>query len=156
MTERPSCSRLLSGERDDTGTTIHAFGHNLPATFMTKRTSSTSVTFRAPFRLPGIGLLPAGTYALDTDEEAFESNTGTVYRWVATTLHIPTGGGLASHRVELEDLEAAQKQDGQATIEASIKGMAADNADLPASSSSKKLWRWVPLWVRHARSDGRP
>ena len=123
---------------------------------MTKRSSSTSVTFRAPFQLPGLGFLPAGTYALDTDEEAFASNTGTVYQWIATTLRIPTGSGFESHRIELEDLEQAQKRDEQAKVQARIEGMAADGSDLLGPPSSMNSWRWVPLWVRHALSDGRP
>lgn len=123
---------------------------------MTKCTSSTSVTFRAPFHLPGIGFLPAGTYAIETDEEAFKSSAGTVYAWIATTLHIPTANGFESHRIELEDLEQAQKRDERAKVEARIGGMAADGSDLLGPPSSMNSWPWVPLWVRRARSDGRP
>lgn len=52
---------------------------------MPVRTTSTTATFALPFRLKGVGeMLPPGTYQVETDEEAVESNERTVFLRIAT------------------------------------------------------------------------
>jgi hypothetical protein len=84
---------------------------------MTLRTSSRTVTFRRPFSLKGVaGLLPAGTYAVETDEELIEQLSFTAYQRVATSIRVPTGtsgGSYQVFRVDPADLQEAEKLDGE-------------------------------------------
>ncbi len=84
---------------------------------MTLRTSSRTVTFRRPFSLKGVaGELPAGTYAVETDEELIEQLSFTAYQRVATSIRVPTGtsgGSYQVFRVDPADLQEAEKLDGE-------------------------------------------
>lgn len=84
---------------------------------MTLRTSSRTVTFRRPFSLKGVaGELPAGTYAVETDEELIEQLSFTAYQRVATSIRVPTGTSGGSYqvlRVDPADLQEAEKLDGE-------------------------------------------
>ena len=84
---------------------------------MTTRTRRESVTFRHAFELRGVdGRLPAGTYAIDTDEELLDSLTLTAYRRVATSLTLPlAAGSYQIVRIDPADLEAARVRDAQRT-----------------------------------------
>lgn len=109
---------------------------------MTVRTTGAPITFAAPFHLPGFDELPAGTYEVETDEQAFESSAGLVYRRVATSLRIPCGSGYEYHLVDPKCLEEALRHDRRPTPGAG------EIALEPAT------WRWVPLWVRSSRATG--
>jgi hypothetical protein len=79
---------------------------------MATRTTKSRVTFKAPFTLTGIdGEQPAGSYDVETDEEAIEGNDHTVYRRVATIFYLTGGGVTRSCRVNPEDLAAALARD---------------------------------------------
>ena len=113
---------------------------------MTVRSTRSSITFRAPFRLPGFDAsLPAGSYAVDTDEEAIEGNARTVFHRIATTLAVETTGRVEHHAIDPKDLEAALQRDHEAV--ANLPEVLPPEAPdtLVASPAS---WRWVPLWVR--------
>ena len=79
---------------------------------MTNRTTRKTVTFQRPFCLSVIyGILPSGTYMVDTVEEL----SLLAYRRIATLLHLPsvsTGVGVC-HIVSIDpvELEAALKRD---------------------------------------------
>ncbi len=79
------------------------------------RTTKSRVTFRAPFSLRGIdGVQPAGSYDVDTDEEAIEGNGHTVYRRVATILYLTSHGVTLSCTIRPDDLAAALARDAAA------------------------------------------
>jgi hypothetical protein len=86
---------------------------------MTLRTTRTLVTFARPFWLDDAAeLQPAGTYAVQTDEEQIEGLSFLAYRRVATTISLPLKaapkGSFQIATVDPADLEAALKRDGQA------------------------------------------
>jgi hypothetical protein len=57
---------------------------------MTLRTRSETVTFTRPFVLTGVdGVQPAGSYAVETDEELLPTLSLTAYRRVETWLRLP-------------------------------------------------------------------
>ena len=82
---------------------------------MTLRTKSRKLTFQRPFSLRGVqGLLPPGTYTVETDEELLEQLSFTAYQRVATSIRVPVGGSANSYqmfRVEPADLDEAEKRD---------------------------------------------
>lgn len=113
---------------------------------MTVRTTRKAMTFAAPFHLPGFeSLLPAGTYVVETNEEAFEGNVHTVYRRTATTIRIQRGTCIEHHAVEPEHLKEALER-GQGTA----REVSAPSSPVPPPTN----WRWVPLWVRNTPIDG--
>ncbi len=66
----------------------------------------------APFTLPEIdGLLPAGSYDVDTEEEIIEGNERTVYVRVATLLYVRTPGTTRIVTIDPQGLAAALDQD---------------------------------------------
>src|SRR3546814_5630541 len=68
---------------------------------MTVRSTRSSVTFAAPFRLPGFDApLPAGSYAVDTEEEGIEGNDRTVFHRITTT-HAEVTTGRVANRPEI-------------------------------------------------------
>jgi hypothetical protein len=82
------------------------------------RTSRRTVTFTRPFSLRGIDTeQPAGTYKVETDEEALEGLSFLAYRRVSTTIFVPSlPGGVSSGRVMTIDpveLKAAQARDAE-------------------------------------------
>ena len=86
---------------------------------MTTRTSRTTVTFARPFSLGGIdGMLPAGSYTVDTDEELIEGLSFLSYRRISTVILLPSVSRRSTfvEAVDIDpaDLEAAQRQDAAA------------------------------------------
>src|SRR3546814_19002701 len=82
---------------------------------MTVRATRNSVTFAAPFRLPGFDApLPAGSYAVDTEEEAIEGNVRTVFHRIATNLVVETTGRVEHRAVDPQDLKTALRQHREA------------------------------------------
>ena len=78
---------------------------------MTVRTTTKSVTFRRPFSLKGAdGLQPAGTYVVETEEEAIPALSFLAYRRLSTTMTLSTRYGGAAVRqvvtIDPADLEA--------------------------------------------------
>ena len=54
---------------------------------MTTRSNRTTVTFQHPVSLGGVdGLLPAGSYTIETEEERIEMLSFEAYRRVSTTI----------------------------------------------------------------------
>jgi hypothetical protein len=83
---------------------------------MTVRTSRKTVTFTRPFSLSGIdGVQPAGTYAVETDEELLPGLSVPAYRRIATLICLPSRPGKAIPEqvvnVDPLELEAAQDRD---------------------------------------------
>ena len=83
---------------------------------MQERTTRKSVTFLHPFSLAGVDeKLEAGTYVVETLEEAIEGLSFIAYRRVSTTIEIAAKGyGQAARQViaiDPRDLEAAQELD---------------------------------------------
>jgi hypothetical protein len=57
------------------------------------RTKTRTVSFTRPFALSGIdGLLPAGSYRVDTNEETIDSLSRLAWRRVATTIEVEANG----------------------------------------------------------------
>jgi hypothetical protein len=85
---------------------------------MTTRTTETTVAFRRPFTLAAIdGVLPAGTYRVETDEELLEGLSFDAYQRVATMLHLPAmsapGGRRQVVNVDPVELAALLEADGK-------------------------------------------
>jgi hypothetical protein len=81
---------------------------------MTIRTTRTTISFKAPFRLACFdGDQPAGDYQLETDEELIEGVSRLAYRRVGAFLHIPRGSGIAVYSVNTQELETALAKDRQ-------------------------------------------
>jgi hypothetical protein len=83
---------------------------------MSVRTSRKSVTFSRPFSLSGIDeVQPAGTYAVETDEELLPGLSFPAYRRIATLIFLRSrGGGPVVEEVANIDpleLQAAQERD---------------------------------------------
>ena len=79
------------------------------------RTTRESITFDHPFSLTAVDKLqPAGTYAVDIDEELIEGLSFLAYRRVATTIYLPLVQGNHSSvqaiRVDPQELTAAHRQ----------------------------------------------
>ncbi len=155
MTERPSCSRLQPGENDDLQTTTQTPRPILAALAMTVRTTRTSVTVKAPFQLPGSEELPAGTYAVDTGEEPFGGNVRTVYHRVDKTQRVRKCSGSESSSLKTRDLEQALQHEGLTSVEQGAGNIGGGHGNALVPNPSTNLWRWVPLWVRNSRPDGR-
>lgn len=76
------------------------------------RTTRSTITFTAPFRLAGVAEThPAGSYDVETDEEVIEGNGRTVYRRVATLLFVREGNMTRMLTVSPVDLDAALARD---------------------------------------------
>lgn len=81
---------------------------------MTTRTTRTTATFASPFRLKGVGeVLPPGSYGVETDEEAIEGNERTLFRRVATLIHVPTASGTRVCTIDPVELAAAIAADAK-------------------------------------------
>ena len=82
---------------------------------MTIRSRRETVTFKHPFRIRGVDrLLPAGAYAVITDEEMIEGLSFAAFRRIATMIVVP----VATTRLAMEmisigsvDLSDAQRID---------------------------------------------
>ena len=85
---------------------------------MTTRTTRQSVTFRHPFSISGAeGVLPAGTYIVETDEQLLEELSFPAYHRISTSIILPVlGGGSGSYqvvRIDPAELEEAQRRDAE-------------------------------------------
>jgi hypothetical protein len=79
------------------------------------RTTRESITFDHPFSLMAVDKLqPAGTYAVDIDEELLEGVSFLAYRRVATTIYLPLVQGshdsVQAVRVDPQELAAAHQE----------------------------------------------
>jgi len=75
------------------------------------QTHSSSVTFRAPFTLPGLDrFYPAGSYRVETDEEQIDVSFAAARR-IATTIMLSSGAMTQAWLVQPADLEAALAKD---------------------------------------------
>jgi len=84
----------------------------------TTRSRRETVHFKHPFRIKGIDrLLPAGAYAVITDEEMIESLSFPCFRRVATLILVPSAAPRNSSvemiSIDSVDLSDAQRIDGQ-------------------------------------------
>jgi hypothetical protein len=74
-------------------------------------TRSTTVTFRAPFTLPGLERsYPAGNYQVNVDEEQLDLSFS-AFRRVATTIMLVSGAMTQAWPVDPADLDAALARD---------------------------------------------
>lgn len=85
---------------------------------MTDRITHETIAFLNPFVLKGVeGILPAGTYTIETIEEPIDGISILAYRRVSTTIIVPSPShGMASRQmvtIDPLDLEAARKRDAQ-------------------------------------------
>jgi hypothetical protein len=79
------------------------------------RTTRESITFDHPFSLTAVdNVQPAGTYAVDIDEELIEGLSFLAYRRVATTIYLPliqgNQGSVQAIRVDPQELAAAHQE----------------------------------------------
>ena len=76
------------------------------------RTTRTMIVFAHPVRFKGIDeTFPAGTYDLETDEEATDIGSRTVYRRVRTLLLVKTLGQVRTVDVRPEEIDLALSRD---------------------------------------------
>lgn len=85
---------------------------------MSDRITHETITFLHPFELGDVeGMLPAGTYTIETIEEPIESVSMVAYRRVSTTIVVPSPRqGTASRQmvtIDPSNLEAARKRDAE-------------------------------------------
>lgn len=83
------------------------------------RTTTSTIVFRRPFQLSGLDApLPAGSYAVDIEEELLPGLSFAAYRRVAAWLTLPprSGGAVLAEVLRLEpaDLDAALARDAAA------------------------------------------
>lgn len=83
---------------------------------MTTRTREKTVTFRKPFVLGGFdGVLPAGDYRVETDEELLDTISTIAYRKKLTLLHllaVPGRPGIKQALpIDSSELDAALLRD---------------------------------------------
>lgn len=81
------------------------------------RTVCTEVTFSSPFSLRPIeGILPAGSYDVEVDEEEMIGMYSSAFVRTATLFTVEGGGMSRVYRVQGADLDAALINDGQEPI----------------------------------------
>ena len=77
------------------------------------KTKREVVTFPHSFSLEGVdGVVPAGTYAIDVDEDLIEGLSFLAYQRVSTTIYLPLASGstsLQAIKVDPREIDAAQK-----------------------------------------------
>jgi hypothetical protein len=84
---------------------------------MTTRTTHKTVTFANSFALDEIdGILPAGAYEVDTDEELIGDVSVLAYRRVATMIHVHRDGATQVFRIDPTELDARLMRDAGLTI----------------------------------------
>jgi hypothetical protein len=86
---------------------------------MTFRSRREVVTFKHPFRIRGVDrVLPAGDYAVITDEETIEGLSFPAFRRVATMIMVPRAGsrGLAMEMVSIGSVDLADAQRLDASV----------------------------------------
>ena len=112
---------------------------------MTERFTRSSLSFRAPFRLPGFDApLPAGTYAVDTEEEGIEGNEHIIYRRVATTLLVETPGRVEHRAVEPQVLDEVWARDQKAVLTPPPEPSAPE----PVPPRAKSFTNWLRTFWR--------
>lgn len=85
---------------------------------MPSRTSHSHVTFRRPFRLPGMDTsAPAGRYKAALEEEQLDSLTVEAWRKTSFTLQIASAGATDYLNVDPVDLRDALLRDGSDSID---------------------------------------
>ncbi|HKX23362.1 MAG TPA: hypothetical protein VJM81_08830 [Rhizorhapis sp.] len=121
---------------------------------MTIRTTCTTVTFIAPFQLPGFTEpLSAGPYEVETDEEMLEGNGHTAYHRVGTTLRVEKGSVIEHHPIDPAHLAAALERDQRARSTALPLAPVTKQAVTSVAARPSRA-RWVSLWVRNAPPSG--
>lgn len=79
------------------------------------RTTTSTVTFRAPFSLPGWDASwPPGDYVITTDEEPLDTSFA-AFRRLSTSIELRRGAETRHVTIAPEDLLAAIARDGQET-----------------------------------------
>jgi hypothetical protein len=87
---------------------------------MTTRTSSKMVRFNHPFSLKNVdGVLPPGTYRVDTDEELLEGVSYLAYRRAATFIFLPA----LSHRTSSTEMVPIDPLDLQSALDQDQRGV---------------------------------
>jgi len=85
---------------------------------MQTRTSHSHVTFRRPFRLPGMdAIAPAGSYKVALEEERLDTLTAEAWRQTVAVLQITTGGVTEHVSVDPQALRDALLRDDDDTID---------------------------------------
>jgi hypothetical protein len=95
---------------------------------MTTRSRQTTVTFQHAVSLDGVdGILPAGSYTIETEEEQIEMLSFEAYRRVSTTISLPSIGTAGLKRqivvIDPQKLAAAQERDVNAPQEIAADGI---------------------------------
>ena len=86
---------------------------------MTTRTTQRFVTFKQPFALDVIeGLIPAGVYLIETDEESIDAASRLAWRKVATTIHVHANGAVQAVPITSAQLDALLSRDEPAAASA--------------------------------------
>jgi hypothetical protein len=128
---------------------------------MTTRTNSRTIRFLRPFKLSGLdGEQPAGSYVVETDEEALDGLSFAAYRRTATYLVLErSGGARTSQLVKVDPVELlAVWQAELATLRS--EAAAVDSSTLSVRSCcrgpmAEQSWspglRWTPPSVGLAR-----
>jgi hypothetical protein len=85
---------------------------------VTDRITRETITFLHPFELTDVeGMLPAGSYMIETIEEPIQGVSMVSYRRVSTTIVVPSPiYGMASRQmvtIDPSNLEAARKRDAE-------------------------------------------
>ena len=85
---------------------------------MTDRITHETIAFLNPFALKNVeGILPPGTYTIETIEEPIDGLSMLAYRRVSTTIIVPSPShGMASRQmvtIDPLDLEDVRKRDAQ-------------------------------------------
>ena len=80
---------------------------------MATRTTRTEVAFKRPFILDGMDAVqPAGTYAIETEEESLDTMLSPAWRRVQTVMVIVTAGQTEYLTIRPEQLHEALMRDG--------------------------------------------
>ena len=80
---------------------------------MTRRTTTTTVTFRRPFILAGFeSIRPGGTYTIDTEEELIAAVSFPAWRRIATVIHLNDLGTTSYVTIDPVELHEAAMRDG--------------------------------------------
>ena len=76
------------------------------------RTTKDTVTFRSPFILnTNVGELPAGTYAIEIDEEDISTPERSAFRRTAIYFYVERPGSTRTVVVRPSDLDSALRRD---------------------------------------------
>jgi hypothetical protein len=86
---------------------------------MPTRSTTTAITFQAPFKLSSVeGEQPAGTYWIETDEEQIEGLSFNAFHRTLTTLFLPADPkpGMTRQSVQVDPQELAQALAADAAV----------------------------------------